>query len=84
MDENIAILRRELAMAMAAGKVNETLRSLKAMRIEQLEALSNAELRETIDRTGLDEAGRKELELGLGKLNFYVCGILMHRILEGE
>ncbi|MGC9310795.1 MAG: hypothetical protein ACP5E4_03680 [Candidatus Aenigmatarchaeota archaeon] len=37
-----------------------------------------------IDTSGLDAAGKKKLERGTEKLNFYVCGILMHRILEGE
>jgi len=83
-NENIAILRRELALEMARGKINETLRQLKAMRIDRLEALSDAESKGLVDKTGLDENGQNELEKGLAKLNFYVCGILMHRILEGE
>jgi hypothetical protein len=27
---------------------------------------------------------KKEMEAGLKKLDFYVCGILMHRIIDGE
>jgi|GEM_PF-2194972 len=82
--KEIAKLRCQLAQAMASGKVNNTLRQLKNMPIADLEALNNAEIKEVVDCCGLDEMDKKEMETGLGKLNFYVCGILMHRILDGE
>lgn len=69
-------------MSLAAGKINDTLRQLKTMPLDDLEALSDAEIKGIVDSCGLDEMCQRELEAGLGKLNFYVCGILMHRILE--
>ncbi|MBN2095109.1 MAG: hypothetical protein JW727_03610 [Candidatus Aenigmarchaeota archaeon] len=82
--QNIPKLRRDLALAMSEGKINETLRNLKNMPLPQLEALSEAEMKEGVDKTGLDEEQLERMEKGLEKLNFYVCGILMHRILDGE
>lgn len=78
---NIPKLRCELARAMATGKINDTLRRLKNMTLEDLELLSVAEMKCQID-CSLDEMDIKEMEKGMEKLNFYVCGILMHRILE--
>ena len=82
--KNVSRLRRDLALALAAGKVNDTLRQLKNMPLADLETLSDAETKGIVDSCGLDEMCQRDLETGLGKLNFYVCGILMHRILEGE
>lgn len=82
--KEIAKLRCQLAMAMASGKINYTLRQLRDMPISDLEALNGAEMKEIVDCCGLDEMDKKEMESGLEKLNFYVCGILMHRILKGE
>ena len=78
---NIPKLRCELAKAVAAGKINDTLRRLKNMNLDDLEALSIAEMKCQID-CSLDEMDIKQMEKGMEKLNFYVCGILMHRILE--
>jgi hypothetical protein len=77
-------LRGELALEMGRGNVNSVLRRLKDMPILELEAISKAEMEGKLDVLGLDEDEKKGLERGLEKLNFYVCGILMHRILEGE
>lgn len=73
-----------MALAFMSGKINDTLRQLKAMPIADLEALSDAETKGIVDSCGLDEMCQRDLNTGLEKLNFYVCGILMHRILEGE
>jgi hypothetical protein len=80
---NITKLRCELAQAMAAGKINDTLRRLKNMPLDDLQALNIAEIncQAGCNPEGMDN---KEIQQGLEKLNFYVCGILMHRILEGE
>jgi len=84
MEQNdIPKLRCELAAAMGAGRVNDTLRRLKNMPLEDLQALSVAEMKCMVD-CRLDAMDLREMEKGLEKLNFYVCGILMHRILEGE
>jgi hypothetical protein len=83
-EQNTAKLRRELALMMANSRISEALRQLKNMPLAELESLSNAESRGIVDDSNLDKAGKKELEMGLGKLNFYVCGILMHRVLDGE
>jgi len=53
------------------------------MPLDDLQALSVAEMKCQID-CSFDEMDIKEMEKGMEKLNFYVCGILMHRILEGE
>ncbi len=84
MGKNIATLRRELALLMESGKVVDALRELKKMTVADLEALSIAESKEIVDDSGMDETGKKQLAHGLEKLSFYVCGILMHRILDGE
>ena len=81
MEENIAILRRDLSLAIAGGRIAQTLRKLKAMPIETLEALSASESK-AADKQGLSTSQIQDLEAGLKKLDFYVCGILMHRILE--
>jgi hypothetical protein len=84
MDEKeTAKLRCRMAQAFAAGKINDTLRRLRDMPLDDLLALSVAEMKCQVD-CSLDEMDIKEMEKGLEKLNFYVCGILMHRILEGE
>jgi hypothetical protein len=80
-DKNIAKLRCQLAAAFVAGKINDTLRQLKNMPLGDLQALSVAEIKCQVD-CSLDEMDIKEIQGGLEKLNFYVCGILMHRILE--
>jgi hypothetical protein len=82
--QTVSKLRRNLALALVAGEVNDTLRQLKNMPLADLETLYNAETKNIVDSCGLDEMCQRDLETGLGKLNFYVCGILMHRILEGE
>ena len=80
---NIPKLRCELAQSLVSGKVSDTLRRLKNMPLDDLQALSVAEMKCQID-CSFDEMDIKEMEKGMEKLNFYVCGILMHRILEGE
>jgi hypothetical protein len=82
MEENIAKLRQELALALAAGRVIAILRKLRQMPLEILEALSNVEAQGIVDRTGLDDEQIQGLEAGFKKLDFYVCGILMHRVLD--
>ena len=82
MEENIAKLRRELALAMASSMIIDVLRRLKQMPVQTLEALSNAESQEIADNAGLSTGQSQELEAGLKKLDFYVCGVLMHRILD--
>jgi hypothetical protein len=82
--QTVSKLRRDLALALVAGEVNDTLRQLKNIPLADLETLYNAETKGIVDSCGLDEMCQRDLETGLGKLNFYVCGILMHRILEGE
>jgi hypothetical protein len=57
--QNIPKLRRKLALSMAAGKINDTLRKLKAMPISQLEAMADAEMMGMVDNFGLDEKGKK-------------------------
>ena len=85
MDKQIVSkLRRDLALAFMSGKINDTLRQLKNMPLADLEALSDAETKGIVDSCGLDEMCQRDLNMGLEKLNFYVCGILMHRILGGE
>jgi len=79
--QTVSKLRRDLALALMAGKINDTLRQLKNMPVADLEALSDAETKGIVDSCGLDEMCQRDLEAGLVKLNFYVCGILMHRIL---
>ena len=80
MEENIAKLRQELALALAAGRVIAILRKLRQMPLEILEALSNVEAQGIVDR--LDDEQIQGLEAGFKKLDFYVCGILMHRVLD--
>ena len=80
--QTVSKLRRDLALALMAGKINDTWRRLKSMPVADLEALSDAETKGIVDSCGLDEMCQRDLEAGLTKLNFYVCGILMHRILE--
>jgi hypothetical protein len=82
--QNVSKLRRDLALAIMDGKIADALRQLKNMPLADLEALSDAETKGLVDSCGLDEMCQRDLEKGLEKLNFYVCGILMHRILEGE
>lgn len=82
--QTVSKLRRDLALALMAGKITGTLRQLKAMPIADLEALSDAETKGIVDSCGLDEMCQRDLECGLSKLSFYVSGILMHRVLEGE
>ena len=80
----VSKLRRDLALALMAGNISDTLRKLKDLPLADLETLSDAETKGIVDSCGLDEMCQRDLERGLEKLNFYVCGILMHRILEGE
>ncbi|MCU0653188.1 MAG: hypothetical protein MUD10_02925 [Candidatus Pacebacteria bacterium] len=84
MEQNeIANLRCRLAADMASGKIADTLRRLKDMPINDLQALNVAEMKCQVD-CALDEMDIKQIEKGMEKLDFYVCGILMHRVLEGE
>jgi len=80
--QTVSKLRRDMALAIMAGKIADTLRQLKNMPLADLETLSDAETKGIVDSCGLDEMCQRDLATGLEKLNFYVCGILMHRVLE--
>ena len=82
MEEDIADLRKNLALALAKGRVTEILRELKTMPITTLEALSAAGSQNQACSSDLIQNNIGKLETDLKKLDFYVCGILMHRILE--